>query len=176
MKKRKQISLIQRWQKLSIDAKVWLSVLLVALFVGSLYGWAQVQDARNATFLRQITADFTQLEVDLEQELGMDVTNSSSCFTTSEKFNEGVTACFMRLEADEIPDVSLASDTLLSLINALRSFSPANEFRDDSYESTYSGWDCTFGKWPLEKNTVYIECPVPVRAANRDLVRALVGM
>ena len=171
MKSHKHLHPIQRWKSLGIDYKVLSCALVLVVIVGGLFGFAKIQDQRNEQFLRQIVADFDTLEAELEQATGVEVEDKSGCFTTSEKFGEGKTGCFVQIEGKK-ESASIKTDVLESNLfsNVLDNIS---EFRDEGYEATYGNRVCTFFFNQKDTKSFGIECPVPVRAGNRDLVRSL---
>jgi len=162
---------IQRFKKFGLVTRLIIAIAVVASLAGGYVGWNSYQDARNAELLRNIVADFDQLEADLEEELGVDVEDKSGCFTTSEKFNEGKTACFVNL--GYIGDEYIKDGTR-KVVSTRDYFENYRELTDRYSEYTYQGWSCNLG---LNKDSGFtafgLECPIPVRKANQDLVREL---
>jgi hypothetical protein len=171
MDKLKHLHLQKRWLGLSLEARVWGSVLVLFLVVGGIFGFAQLQDYRNEQFLRGIVADFDQLEADLENELGVDVEDKSGCFTTSEKFGEGKTGCFAKLSVFGAEDMrGLFKETIVRI----NSFSEIDEITDRFYELKYSSWPCNVGfNETNDYSSFGLDCPIPVRAGNTELVREI---
>lgn len=171
MQKRKHIQPIQRLGNLNTKKKLLIVLGVAVLLVLGIFTWNQYQDAQNKEFLEQIAADFFSLQTSLEQELGIEVENKSGCFTTSEKFNEGKTGCFLRLETSGSLQESI--DFTLSFLSDNQSFNNLAQFREDGYNVMYKGSDCKFGSWPLNEDAFYLECPFAVRASNKDLLNEL---
>ena len=175
MKSHKHLHPIKRWKSLGMDYKV-LSIALVLVVVASgLVGFAQIQDRRNEQFLRQIVAVFDTLEADLEQATGVEVEDKSGCFTTSEKFGEGKTGCFARLESTDIVFLDEAYVKLLDAMNRSNNFTDIRsfEFQDSGFYFYYKGGECVSGLNPVSTDEFFVECPVSVRAGNSDLTKAL---
>lgn len=168
MNKLKHLHLVKRWNKLSDTNRLFVAIAALVIIVGGLIGWAQYQDWRNEQLLRNIAAAFARLETDLESELGVDVENKSGCFTTQEKYGDGKTGCFMRLEHNSEAD-DLPSTKVLSTF-ASYDFVEQGKTRDTGYKYHYGNTVCYSG---ISNLGFYIDCPVPVRAGNSDLVEEL---
>jgi hypothetical protein len=171
MKSLEHIHPIGRWKKTTLTAKVTIVAITLGLVGLGIFGWNMWQDNKNEQLLLNISADFAALEIALEQELGVEVENKSGCFTTSEKFNEGKTACYARLEStnDKEKGKELLTTTSKSpIFNNVRDFS--NSF---GYSVTYNTLLCTIAATPNTYGLFAIECPVAVRAGNADLVAEL---
>ncbi len=171
MKKLKHLHPVKRWKKLSDTKRLFVALSVFVIVVGGLIGWAQYQDWRNEQLLRNISADFAQLERDLEAELGIDVENKSGCFTTQEKFGDGKTGCFMRLETTSGEKTD--ANKLDFIVSSNTVFKDRSQFREQGFSATYGGWECTYGTWIFGDAVLYLECPVPVRAGNASLVDEL---
>jgi hypothetical protein len=171
MKNLKHVHPIKRWKKTSVIAKVIIVAVTVGVVGLGVFGWAKYQDAQNEQLLHDISADFTELEVALEQELGVEVENKSGCFTTSEKFNEGKTACYARLESTNDKE---KGKELLTATSKSPVFNNVSDFSNSfGYSVTYNTLLCTIAATPNTYELFAIECPVAVRAGNADLVSEL---
>ena len=171
MKNLKHVHPIRRFLRFSVMTKVLIVFSALLVVAGGLFGWARWQDAQNKEFLEQIAADFSALEVSLEQELSVEVDNKSGCFTTSEKFNEGKTACYLRLEPAS-SNINLI-EAIKESINEFEKFTDLQPIDSTGFNMLYDDIKCSFGDWPINEKTLYVECPVPVRAGNADYVREL---
>ena len=170
MKSHKHLHPIKRWKSLGIDYKVLSCALVIIVIAGGLFGFAKIQDHRNEQFLRQIVADFDTLESELEQATGVEVEDKSGCFTTSEKFGEGKTGCFTRIEArDGETDLR---ETIIEKTE--KYFIEIVEFKDGGYSAGYMGERCLFiFNEDINYSRFSIDCPVPVRSGNSDLTKAI---
>ncbi len=169
MNKLKHIHLVKRWNKLSDTNRLFVAIAALVIIVGGLIGWAQYQDWRNEQLLRNIAADFARLETDLESELGVDVENKSGCFTTQEKYGDGKTGCFMRLETDR--ELNYDQTIITEQISKTLNNTNVSKFREGGYGAEYMKLKCLiiFDSFGYD-TTFYTECPVPVRAGNSSLV------
>ncbi len=169
MRKLKHIHPIKRWKSLDVTYKVGAVLLVVILVVVGSFAWGKYQDAQNEQFLRDIVADFDSLRTQLEQELNVEVENKSGCFTTSEKFGDGKTGCFVRLESSK-NDIDIDTFAYFEQLQAFETFSNFQEFRSGGFDFAYISTECKTG---FSELGFYIECPATVRGANNELVKEL---
>jgi hypothetical protein len=176
VKKFRHLHPFRRIAALSVKSKILYSltffILLAFITTTGLYLRAQDLDSKNENLLRSITADFGRLEESLEAELDVSVENKSGCFTTSEKFGSGKTACFIRLDIFE--EVIDHKDLLVAIMEDSLTDESIEEFKSKGYSFNYRNRSClaifdSFGY----ASAFYVECPVPVRAKNKDLLKQL---
>lgn len=173
MKKLKHLHPVKRYRAAAPASKLFYSSVALLLLIGGLIAWAQYQDYRNEQLLRNISADFAQLETALESELGVEVENKSGCFTTQEKYGSGKTGCFMRIESTVDEVFANEIEAINIVVSNNGSFKNTSQIDSTSFRTYYDGWKCTYGDWPFKGEMLYVECPVSVREGNSKLASEL---
>lgn len=170
MKKLKHMHPVKRWNRLSDTNRLFVTLAVLVVSVGGLIGWAQYQDWRNEQLLRDVSADFAQLEKDLEAELGVDVENKSGCFTTQEKFGDGKTGCFFRVEI-----LREETDLREIVVAKIMDFGLRVSENSDRYFTFSYGEASCHNAYNKSRNYSFssVECPVPIRAGNSSLIDEL---
>jgi hypothetical protein len=143
-------------------SKHWWKIGILVLFVGSLtfVGYNKYLDQQNVNNMKQLLADFEQLEKDVEAETGEELTIGTSCGDIEEKFIN-TPSCYIYIESINIDNKKFSDIAILKVSDKLASNGSCGSF---------GGIGFTFKN---SKNVIYSCYPLIVRDAVKNEVYEL---